>query len=410
MAADPGAPSRAPHPALFGILVIPFGVTSGFVSVALSYLATKSGLSVEQGALLIALSLFPQVWKFFWAPIADITLSRRSWYLISVVLCAVLVGCNAAVPLGPKTFVLMEGVVLLASIAATFLGFAVEGMLAHLTPATERGRYSGWYQAGNLGGSGIGGGIGLWLLTHFGAGWVTSLILGGAILACAAVLPWVPPVPRDAIGELVGATVKRVGADLWSVLRTRTGFLTVILCLIPIGTGAASGVMSQAEVAEFWRVSADQVALVQGFVSGLVMMVGCLVGGYGCHRLGSRAGYAWYGAAMAAVALVIALLPATPSVYVAGNLTYAFTTGMCYAGFSAFVLDAIGSTSAATKYNAFASISNTPIWYMGLVLAAVETKSGPRTMLVCEAACAIAGIAIFLGLAAIPARRRVAVA
>jgi hypothetical protein len=69
--------------------------------------------------------------------------------------------------------------------------------------------------------------------------------------------------------------------------------------------------------------------------------------------------------------------------------------GLSYAAFSGFVLDAIGAGNAATKYNGFASLSNTPIWYMGLLLAWVETRSGPGQMLMAESAMGIVGIAIF---------------
>ena len=35
-----------PNPLLYFVLFLPFGATSGFVSIALGYLATKAGLSV----------------------------------------------------------------------------------------------------------------------------------------------------------------------------------------------------------------------------------------------------------------------------------------------------------------------------------------------------------------------------
>ena len=54
----------------------------------------------------------------------------------------------------------------------------------------------------------------------------------------------------------------------------------------------------------------------------------------------------------------------TEANYVIYTLLYAVITGLTYAGFSAFVLEAMGTGAAATKYNVFASLSNTPIWYM----------------------------------------------
>ncbi len=383
------------HPVIFTLLYVPFGAVFGFASVALAFLATKRGLSVEQGAELVATFMLPQIWKFFWAPVADATLSRHRWYVVSLALCAGGIFCSAAVPLGPSTFRLIEAVLLLTSIASTLLGFAVEAMIAHSSPPSERGRFSGWFQAGNLGGTGIGGGIGLWLLTVLPAGWEAGLVLAALVLACGAVLPLVPEVPADPVGAAPLALVRSTAVELWHLLRSRDGAMCGLLCFVPVGTGAASPVMGQAEVAAFWGVGADTVALVGGVLGGVASMFGCIAGGYGCVRLGGRMGYVVYGAMMAAVTLTMSVLPATPHVYVVGNLVYQFVTGLTYAAFSAFVLEVIASKLAATKYNAFASLSNTPIWYMGLVLAAFETRVGPRGMLVAEAAFGVAGIAVF---------------
>ena len=362
---------------------------------ALAFLANKRGLTVQQGAELIAIAMLPHVWKFFWAPVADTTLSRRRWYLISSLCCATGTFATATIPLGPPTLRLIEVLALATSVATTFLGFSVEAMMAHLTPRVDRGRVSGWFQAGNLGGSGIGGGLGLWLLTKFPAGWEAGLFLAIAMMGYAAVLPLLPDVPAEARNTSIARAIRRVGSELWAVIRSRDGVLAAVLCFVPVGTGAASRVMAQSEVAAHWGAGSGEVELVQGFLGGIVSMFGCIAGGYGCARLGARTSYAVFGGIMAAVAAAMAFLPATPLVYFAGNLAYSFVTGLCYAAFTGFVLDAIGAGVAATKYNGFASLSNTPIWYMGLFLAAVQTSLGSRDMLLGESACGVLGILVF---------------
>lgn len=42
------SPSRPVHPFAYTILIIPFGAVGGYVSVALAYLATLRGLSVQR--------------------------------------------------------------------------------------------------------------------------------------------------------------------------------------------------------------------------------------------------------------------------------------------------------------------------------------------------------------------------
>jgi hypothetical protein len=390
------APRVAPHPVVYTILTVPFGASSGFVSVALAFLATKSGLTVEDGAALVAASLFPNVWKFFWAPIADTTLTRRRWYLVAAGTVAATMFAMALVPLGPATLGLMKTLVLASSFAATFLGFAIEGLIAHVTPEEQRGRVSGWFQAGNLGGSGLGGGLGLWLLEHAPAPWMAGLALATTLLACSTALFALPDVPAEPRAGSVVASVRHVAADLWEVARSRGGRLAAVLCFVPLGTGAASGVLAQASVAAQWGAGEREVALVQGLLTGFVAMAGCLAGGFACSRwLGGRAAYAAFGTAMALSTAIAAVLPATVGVFVGFNLVYAFITGLSYAAFSAFVLDAIGAGHAATKYNGFASLSNAPIWYTGLLLARAETTWGPRGMLLAESALGVVGLALF---------------
>ena len=78
------------------------------------------------------------------------------------------------------------------------------------------------------------------------------------------------------------------------------------------------------------------------------------------------------------------------------SLVYAWAVGICYAAFTALVLDAMGKGSAATKYTIYASLSNFPIWWVGLALGKVADDHGPVVMLLAEAGLAVAGLMIFL--------------
>ncbi len=402
------ATQRPPHPFVYTVLIVPFGATGGFVGVALAFLATRVGLTVQQGATLIAVSSFPSMWKFFWAPVADRTLTRKRWYLLSCAACAAGMAAMATLPLSPRTMLPMCAVIFATSLASTFLGFAVEALVAHVTPPGDRGRVSGWFQAGNLGGSGLGGGLGLWLLLTLRAPWQAGLVLAATMLACAVALRWLPEVPADDVadGTTLRGSVVHVARDMGAVLRSTEGILCGALCFLPIGTGAAAGVLTQATVAAAWGAGEREVGMVQGFMTGAVSMVGCLAGGALCgRRMSARTAYVAYGVAMAAVTLAMAFAPLTVRSYVFYNVLYAFVTGLSYAAFSSFVFDAIGKGHAATKYNGFASLSNIPIWYMGLLLARAQTSLGARGMLCAESALGVLGMMVFWGIArALPPR------
>jgi MFS family permease len=265
--------------------------------------------------------------------------------------------------------------------------------MAYGTSQNEKGRAGGWFQAGNLGGTGLGGGVGLWLAQHLPAPWMSGAILGAACLLCCAGLLFVPePHSAHREGDL-WRSLRNVGRDLWSVARAKLGFLALFLCFLPIGSGAASGLWSA--VASDWHASADTVALVTGVLGGVASAVGCLIGGWFSDRMNRQWAYAVYGMLQALCAVTMALSPRTESTYVIYTLVYAVITGLTYAGFSAFVLEAMGMGAAATKYNVFASLSNTPIWYMTRVDGWAHERFGPAGMLYGEALAGVVGLVLF---------------
>ena len=65
------------HPALFGILYFPYGLMVGVPAVMLGWLATRAGLPVSAAATIVGIAFAPAAFKFLWAPIGDLTLTRK---------------------------------------------------------------------------------------------------------------------------------------------------------------------------------------------------------------------------------------------------------------------------------------------------------------------------------------------
>lgn len=389
------------------MLYLPFGALGGFVGVGLTFLATRRGLSISEGALLNGAQLLTQWLKWIWAPLVDITLSPRKWYWISTGLSGLGVLAMSAVPLSPKTLGLVLAIIAFASLINSVVGMSVEAIMAGSTPPDQIGRVSAWFQAGNLGGSGLGGGLGLLLLEKLPRPWMSGAIMGGLFLLCGLALRFTPDIaPHEKPGGPVAAVKQVVGA-LWAMLRTRGGLLSAVLCALPIGTGAAQGILTQAKVAAVWGAGAAQVAVVQGLLAGLVTAVGCFAGGALCQRFHPRTAYAGIGLLLAVVAVAMGASPTTVTMYVVWNLAYAFTVGLAFAAFTALVLDVMGKGSAATKYNVFASLSNFPLWWLGLLLGVAAERWGARRMLFTEALIGVAGIGVFTLSVWLVGRRRV---
>jgi MFS transporter, PAT family, beta-lactamase induction signal transducer AmpG len=386
--------SRHAHPIVFMFLILPFGAMGGYLTVTVAYQLAHAGLSVEKIAGLVALSYLPHTWKFAWAPIADTTLSRKKWYLIAALTSGAGIWATGAMPTTAAGLAALSVVVLVSNLAVTFLGMSVESLMAYGTEPHQKGRAGGWFQAGNLGGNGLGGGAGLWLAQRLPGAWMAGAILGVACLLCCLGLLFVPEPTATHRTESLRRTLINVARDLWSVATARVGFLALILCFLPLGSGAASNLWSA--VASDWHASANTVATVTGILGGVVSAIGCVLGGWFCDRMNRQWAYAIYGVLQALCAIAMALAPRTESTYVVFTLAYALITGLTYAGFSAFVLEAMGTGAAATKYSVFASLSNTPIAYMTSIDGWAHTRYGPAGMLYTEALFGFLGLALFV--------------
>jgi MFS transporter, PAT family, beta-lactamase induction signal transducer AmpG len=386
-------PARHVHPWIYLLLILPFGATSGFVTVAVAWQLDQAHVPVDRIALVVSLVTFPHAWKFLWAPIADATLTRKRWYLLGSMLSALGIFATGALPATTVGLLWLSVSVLTMNFAVTFLGMAVEALMAYATPEIEKGRVGGWFMAGNLGGSGLGGGAGLWLIQRLPAPWMAGAVVAALCLLCCLALTQVDEPAEHVRQPRILAGLRHAVVDLWAATRSHLGWIALVLCFMPLGTGGASGLWSA--VAKDWHASANTVALVTGVLSGIISAMGCLGGGWLCDRMDRKAAYAVFGALQALCAVAMALLPHGELQFILLTSLYAFINGFCYAAFTAYTLEAIGRGAAATKYNAFASMSNVPIWYVTVVDGWAYVKWGASGMLYTEAALAAIGLAVF---------------
>ena len=376
------------------LLIIPFGVMGGYVSVTIAFLFTKAGISLVLVAPLIAMTLLPNILKFIWAPLVDTTLTVKTWYILSNIITAMGILLIGILPIRVESLTLMTFIVFLASFANTFLAMATESLVAYDTPDNLKGRASGWLQAGNLGGLGLGGGAGLWLAEKLPAVWMPGVVIAAACLLCTIGLFFLSE-PKSPIREKSYIkTIGNLNKDIWAVVKSRMGFLALFLCFLPIGSGAASNLWSA--ISKDWGASADIVALIVGVIGGILSAIGCLIGGWICDLMDRKRGYILFGMIQALCAVGMAYSPRTQQMFIIWTSLYAVSTGLTYAGFSAFTLEAIGKGAAATKYNVFASLSNAPIYYMIYLDEWAHEKWKAFGMLNLEAVMALIGMTLFI--------------
>jgi MFS family permease len=382
------------HPFLFTILIIPMGVCTGYVTVTLGFLLSQAGVSVEKIAALVGASMLPHILKFTWAPLVDTTFSFKKWYCFASVVSSVGIIATGILPLNESSLPHLMIFVFLSNLAVTFLCMATEGLMAYDVPAALKGRAGGFFQAGNLGGAGLGGGLGLILAQRSAAPWMVGAALGALCLACSLALFFFKDPEITIREEKIGKTYRNLFKDVWETLKTKSGLLALLLCFLTLGTGAAGNLWSS--IAKDWFAGADTVALVTGVAGGLLSAVGCVLGGWICDRMNSRNAYLLFGLINAAIAVGMGYAPRTEEMFIGWTSIYALANGLCYAGFTAFALEAIGKGAAATKYNIFAALSNSPIYLMTYIVGVAYTHFGARGMLNTEAIFAVVAVVFFV--------------
>lgn len=249
-------PPNSTVPFTFFFLVLPYGISSGFVSITLPFILTRSGFSVAIAASIVAIGVSANLWRFLWGPVADLTLTARRWYLLGLSTSAVTLLILAFIPLQQNAVWILMMVVFVSQVAATLIVLPVGGLMAHTVAEEAKGRAAGWYQAGNLGGNGIGGGAGIWLASHLSRE-AAGGTLAVAMLASAAAILFASDV-RIVATEGVRERMRILWRDIYAMVRAAVPLFTIVLVCSPIGAGAMNNLWSA--VAPDWQAGPDTVA------------------------------------------------------------------------------------------------------------------------------------------------------
>ncbi|HEV2366136.1 MAG TPA: MFS transporter [Caulobacteraceae bacterium] len=393
---EPAFQPRGIAPPFYALILLPSGFVGGFATVTLGYVLSHHGVGVAAIAGLVGVSLLPLTWQFVAGPMIDISLTAARWYLVCTLVLMVAYCALAFSPMTPRALPLLDVLIFTASAAGTGQNSAGRAAMAATTPVDRRGPIAGWSQAANLGGQGLGGGLGLWISTHAGGVQAAALSLAGLSALCAAPMLYLRAPRRDPADSL-GRRLSAVGSEMLQLIRTRSGALAIIVVTIPAALGAVASII--ASVAGHWRASADLVALTNGVLSGAISIPGCIFGGYLCIRFPSRPVYVWGALACALEEAAMALAPHTPAAFVGFILGYNLLLGVAYGGFATVVYECLGRAGAATVGGFMFSLANLPVLLVTLLVGQVGKHHGANTMLLTEAAIAVVVLAAYSALA-----------
>ncbi|WP_321426487.1 MFS transporter [uncultured Bacteroides sp.] len=379
-------------PFIYLILVLPFGISGGFIGVTLPFLLVKNGFSVAAAAAVTALAVSSNVLRFLWGPMTDLTLTLHKWYIIGVLFCSFALSLFCFIPLTLSFKAIIMTLAFVSQIAAALVVSPVGGFMAKTVKKERKGMASGCFQAASLGGFGIGGGVGLWLSIHLSYQ-VAIIVLIFAMLFCSFALYWVPQVKAVSDKKIL-ERMKLIGVDIKELIHSPVSLFSSIIIFTPIGVGAAQCLWSS--VAKDWHVSPDLVALITGTMFGIASGIGGLFGGYISDKFGRWMAYFGSGAALAVITLFMGIFSFVQSSYIIGVLAYGFMCGVNCAAYSAIILHAIGHGLAATKFALLSSVGNIPLAYMIAIDGWLHDYAGIKMMLFGETLIGFFFILIFL--------------
>jgi MFS family permease len=377
---------------LFCLSCIPYGVYGSFTATVMPRLAKLDGLDLDAIGWLGTALLMPSWIQFIYAPIVDIGPKRKHWLVIMSGVGALLLLAACLMPIREH-----RNAFLAFAVSSAFLTGLISscngGLMSVVVPDEQRGRAGAWYMVGNLSGGALSAAVALWLIDHNYDGWSYGGALAAMMFLPSLAILFVHEPDRDnvqRIDELFATAFNNIGEALWS----KTGITGILLFLSPVATAALVNYFSA--MADDYHASTKMIWFVNGWANGLLTAVGSLFGGYLCDRYNRRALYLLSGLATAVCGIAMVLSPRTEWTYAWGVCGYFLITGVCYAAYSAAVLETVGAggKTASTTYALFNAASNVAITWVGFVDTRFDKRWHVEGVIGADAGLNLIGVAV----------------
>ena len=396
------------------------GFPYGFVLYTLFAVFIEQGFTRDEAGIITGFSVLPWTFKFLWAPLIDSIRFpalglRRPWILLAQLGMAVTLIANSQAgglgKLAPETtvevsswtswffswvagpdqsgsatevstLIFVAGVFFLHNAFASLQDVATDALAVDILEESERGRVNGFMWGSKMFGTTVGTTGGVYLIEQFELNVTLQVLATGILLIALAVLfvrerdgekrfPWSKGEASSTQAESLRSPIL-VLSELFRALSKWTTGAAVLLSVI---TSFSLGI--------FIPLSSDTFINVYGWTSGQYSdafgtwgiggeLVGALLGGFLCDRMGRRKIAAIGGTCMGIAMISFSLLLSAATV----NPLWVLPV---FKGFVAFQTVALFSlymkicwtTSAATQFTLYMAVSNLGT-YIGNEIARIE--------------------------------------
>jgi len=381
------------RPWLFAFLISADAVISlGLINGGLSYILRLQGVDPSRSASIIALLSLPHAIYFFWGPITDFWMRRRTWLILAAVSAAATFAVAFLQPHldSPKAVGLMFAGACLGVIVPAACG----GMMGSLKSEVNRRRAGSFYQIGSLAVGAIAVFAFVSLSSH------VSVPALGLLLAAMIVAPslFAFAAPRQEMIRESGAAqvIARIGREFKQTFLRWDAIPYTLLVTAPFCSGALIGLLPG--LAADYGVTGAQVAWINGLGGALLTAAGASTVSWIPVRIRASVAFPISGLVNAAAAAVLAIGPQRPAVYFTGTVLFLFTIGAGYALFTGVSLEFLGGSgkSGSSRYAIINSLGNLPVVYMSYLDGRAYAHWGPRAMPAAEAVLASFGASLLL--------------
>ena len=375
-------PHSWPAPWAFGVLILPVAVYVGFTATPLPFLLSKAGVSVYEIGTIGSLLQLPNIFVFLWAPLVDVRLRRRTWLVISAVTTAALMWI--ALPLvGAASLHVLTALLLLGGVTVSLVLASSGGLMVTTLSPVEQSKAAAWNQAGYLAGGALGGALVLWLVTRL------PVFLTGMILALVLCLPGLAaltlPEKVPAASHWFKGRLSAISREIGGVFKVPVRRWSTLLLMAPAGTGAAQLLLPA--IASHYGVGTSGVIWINGLGGGIALAVGSLIGALVPGDWDRRIVYASAGLANGIAGIVLMAVSGSTG-YLIGTIFYLVTQGLCWARFTALIVEIVGpdAQDVSTLYSALSAAGSIPLAYMTWLDGFGYSKFGTHGLLLTDAA------------------------
>ena len=371
--------NRARRTTLLCLLYFSQGFPWGFATIALLATLSEAGHGKAETATVVALAILPWSFKFIWGPIIDSYRMpslgiRRPWIAIAQFLMAVtlLAASTSGSMSSASTLTYLAWVFFVHNCFAALQDVATDALAVDLLDDSERGRVNGMMWGSKLFGIAFGGAGMATLIswTNLNTAVITQAAITLAILTVVIAwqerpgekrYPWSAGGPEGVVRQHSFGVMITLG-ELKRALSTRTtATLMALAAVYTMCEGLYDPLTVEVFVQDFgW--SAAEFARAQGTWGVVGELIGALMGGYLCDKLGRRRMAALGFVLMSAVLFTFALTASSwhAAGYPAVLLLPAFKGTLAFATVSMFSLfmKVSWTRAAATQFTLYMALSN----------------------------------------------------